>query len=163
MRSESKANFFISNRQLIQDLAINTGTTAVPVWSKICTTSEVGIDTDLETQDFYVYCDALQRKLITGANVVLSGTLKIDANSAGDLAILDKVHTLISAGTIEQFNNVEIQFKLLTSVVGGVLTYTTYTADVSMTVSDLGGAAEDVSEFSFEMTLIGTATQSASA
>ena len=154
----NKANFFISNRQLIQDLAINTGTTETPVWSKICTTSEVGIDTDLEEKDFYVYCDALQRKLITGASVVLSGTLKLDVNNAGDLAILDKVHTLLSAGTIEQFNNIEIQFKLLTSVKGGTLTYTTYTANVSMAVSDLGGAAEDESEFSFEMTLIGTAT-----
>ena len=158
-----KANFFISNRQLIKDLAINTGTTAVPVWSKICTTSEVGIDTDLETQDFYVYCDALQRRLITGANVVLSGTLKLDANNAGDLALLDKVHTLLSAGTIEQFNNVEIKFDLLTSVSGGALTYTTYTASVNLSLSDLGGSAEDVSEFSFEMTLIGTASVEASA
>ena len=161
MRSDKKANFFISNRQLIKDLAINTGTTAVPVWTTICTTSEIGIDTDLETQDFYVYCDALQRKLITGASVVLSGTLKLDVNNAGDLALLDKVHTLLSAGTIDQFNNVEIQFDLLTSVAGGVLTYTTYTADVNLTLSDLGGSAEDVSEFSFEMTLIGTATASA--
>lgn len=158
MRSENKANFFISNRQLIKDLSINTGTTDTPVWSKICTTSEVGINTDLETQDFYVYCDALQRRLITGANVVLSGTLKLDANNAGDLALLDKVHTLISAGTIDQFNNVEIKFDLLTSVSNGVLAYTTYTADVNLSLSDLGGAAEDVSEFSFEMTLIGTAT-----
>lgn len=157
------ANFFISNRQLIKDLSINTGTTATPVWSKVCTTSEVGIDTDLETQDFYVYCDAIQRKLITGASVVLSGTLKLDANNAGDLALLDKVHTLLSAGTIEQFNNVEIKFDLLTSVTGGALTYTTYTASVNLTLSDLGGAAEDVSEFSFEMALIGTATESASA
>jgi hypothetical protein len=144
-------------------LAINTGTTAVPVWSKICTTSEVGIDTDLETQDFYVYCDALQRRLITGANVVLSGTLKLDANNAGDLALLDKVHTLISAGTIEQFNNVEIKFDLLTAVSSGTLTYTTYTASVNLSLSDLGGSAEDVSEFSFEMTLIGTASVEASA
>ena len=163
MRSDKKANFFISNRQLIKDLAINTGTTAVPVWTTICTTSEIGIDTDLETQDFYVYCDALQRKLITGASVVLSGTLKLDVNNAGDLALLDKVHTLLSAGTIDQFNNVEIQFDLLTSVVGGVLTYTTYKADVNLSLSDLGGSAEDVSEFGFEMTLIGTATASASA
>lgn len=157
------ANFFISNRQLIKDLSINTGTTATPVWSTICTTSEVGIDTDLETQDFYVYCDAIQRKLITGASVVLSGTLKLDANNAGDLALLDKVHTLLSAGTIDQFNNVEIKFDLLTSVSGGALTYTTYTASVNLTLSDLGGSAEDVSEFSFEMALIGTATVEASA
>ena len=157
------ANFFISNRQLIKNLAINTGTSAVPSYTTICTTSEIGIDTDLETQDFYVFCDALQRRLITGANVVLSGTLKLDANNAGDLELLGKVHTLIGSGTIEQFNNVGIKFDLLSSVSGSTLTYKTYTADVNLSLSDLGGSAEDVSEFSFEMTLIGTATEDASA
>ena len=159
----SKANFFISNRQLIQDLAINTGTTAVPVWSKICTTSEVGIDTDLETQDFYVYCDALQRKVITGASVTLTGTLKIDMNNTGDVAILDKVHTLIGGGEVSQFSGVMIQFDLLSGATGGVLEYTTYQAQVSLNISDLGGAAEDEAEFSFEMQLIGTATEVTSA
>lgn len=158
----NKANFFISNRQLIKDLSINTGTSLSPNYTPICTTSEVGINTDLETQDFYVYCDALQRRLITGANVVLSGSLKLDANNSGDLALLDKVHTLLSAGTIEQFNNVGIKFDLLTSVSGSTLTYTTYEAEVNLSLSDLGGSAEDVSEFSFEMTLIGTATPTTS-
>lgn len=158
----NKANFFISNRQLIKDLSINTGTSLNPSYTPICTTSEVGINTDLETQDFYVYCDALQRRLITGANVVLSGTLKLDANNSGDIELLTKVHTLLSAGTIEQFNNVGIKFDLLTSVSGSTLTYTTYEAEVNLSLSDLGGSAEDVSEFSFEMTLIGTATPTTS-
>lgn len=157
-----KANFFITNRQLIKDLSINTGTSLIPSYTTICTTSEVSINTDLETQDFYVYCDALQRRLITGANVVLSGTLKLDANNSGDIELLSKVHTLISAGTIEQFNNVGIKFDLLTSVSGSTLTYTTYEAEVNLSLSDLGGSAEDVSEFSFEMTLIGTATPTTS-
>lgn len=156
-------NFFISNRQLIKDLAINTGTTANPVYTKICTTSEVNISTELESKDFYVYCDALQRKLITGAAVMLSGTLKLDVNNDGDLAILDTVHTLIADGEISQFNGIGIQFKLLTGVNNGTLEYTTYQATVSLSVSDLGGAAEDESEFSFEMTLIGTASVIASA
>ena len=157
------ANFFISNRQLIKNLSINTGTSLAPSYTPICTTSEIGINTDLETQDFYVYCDALQRRLITGASVVLTGTLKLDANNAGDIALLSKVHTLLSAGTIEQFNNVEIKFDLLSTVSGSTLTYKTYKADVNLSLSDLGGAAEDVSEFGFEMTLIGTATEDASA
>ena len=156
-------NYFISNRQLITDLAINTGTTQNPEYTPICTTSEVNISTELESKDFYVYCDALQRKLITGAAVMLSGTLKLDANNKGDMAILDTVHTLIGEGTIEQFNGIGIQFNLLTGVNDGVLEYTTYQAVVSLSVSDLGGAAEDESEFSFEMTLIGTATEVASA
>lgn len=156
-------NFFISNRQLITDLAINTGTSSNPTWTKICTTSEVNINTELESKDFYVYCDALQRKLITGANVMLSGTLKLDVNNNGDIALLDTIHTLISEGTISQFNGIGIQFKLLTGVNNGVLEYTTYQATVNLSLSDLGGAAEDESEFSFEMTLIGTASVIASA
>ena len=94
---------------------------------------------------------------------MLSGTLKIDVNNAGDIAILDKVHTLIGDGEISQFSNVLIQFDLLNGESNGVLEYTTYQAQVSLSVSDLGGAAEDESEFSFEMQLIGKATEVASA
>lgn len=156
-------NWFINNRELIKNLAINTGTTAVPVYTPICTTSEVGIDTELEEKDFYVFCDALQRKVITGASVTLTGTLKLDVNNVGDIAILDKVHTLIGDGEVSQFSNVEIQFELLSGESGGVLEYTTYQANVSLSVSDLGGSAEDESEFSFEMQLIGKATEVTSA
>lgn len=156
-------NWFISNRELIKDLSINTGTTENPVYTPICTTSEVSVSTELESKDFYVFCDALQRKLITGATVMLSGTLKIDVNNDGDIAILDTVHTLIGEGEVSQFSNVGIQFKLLSGATNGTLEYTTYQATVSLSVSDLGGAAEDESEFSFEMQLIGTATEVASA
>lgn len=155
--------WYISNRELIKNLAINTGTTEVPVYTPICTTSEVGVDTELEEKDFYVCCDALQRKVITGASVVLTGTLKIDMNNTGDIAILDKVHTLIGDGEISQFSGVMIQFDLLSGATNGVLEYTTYQAQVSLNISDLGGAAEDESEFSFEMQLIGTATEVTSA
>ena len=156
-------NWFISNRELIKNLAINTGTTEIPVYTPICTTSEVSVSTEFESKDFYVFCDALQRKIITGANVMLSGTLKVDVNNDGDIAILDKVHTLIGDGEITQFSNVGIQFDLLSGVSGGILEYTTYQATVSLSVSDLGGAAEDESEFSFEMTLIGKAIEVTSA
>ena len=156
-------NWFINNRELIKNLAINTGTTQNPSYTTICTTSEVGVETDLEEKDFYVFCDALQRKVITGASVKLTGTLKLDVNNTGDLAILDKVHTLIGDGEISQFSNIGIQFDLLSGATGGVLEYTTYQATVSLSVSDLGGAAEDESEFSFEMQLIGKATEVASA
>ena len=156
-------NWFINNRELIKNLAINTGTSANPVYTTICTTSEVKVDTELETKDFYVFCDALKRKIITGASVILSGTLKLDVNNTGDIAILDKVHTLIGDGEVSQFTNVGIQFDLLSGVSGTTLEYTTYQANVSLSVSDLGGNAEDESEFSFEMQLIGTATEVASA
>jgi hypothetical protein len=156
-------NWFINNRELIKNLAINTGTSGSPVYTPICTTSEVQVATDLESKDFYVFCDALQRKIITGASVALTGTLKLDVNNTGDIAILDKVHTLIGDGEVSQFSNIQIQFDLLSGATGGVLEYTTYQADVSLSVSDLGGAAEDESEFSFTMTLIGKATEVASA
>lgn len=156
-------NWFINNRELIKNLAINTGTSQDPVYTPICTTSEVGVDTELEEKDFYVFCDALQRKVITGASVVLNGTLKLDVNNTGDIAILDKVHTLIGDGEVSQFSNIGIQFDLLSGVNNGVLEYTTYQANVSMNISDLGGAAEDESEFSFEMQLIGKATEITSA
>lgn len=154
--------WYISNRELVKNLAINTGTTDVPVFTKICTTSEIGVETELEEKDFYVFCDALQRKLITGASVTLTGTLKLDVNNAGDLAFLDKVHTLIGDGEVSQFSGILVQFDLLSGVSGSTLEYTSYQAQVSLNLSDLGGAAEDESEFSFEMQLIGKATEIAS-
>lgn len=155
-------NWFISNRDLIKNLAVNTGTTSSPTYTTICTASEIAIDTDLEEKDFYVFCDSLQRKIVTGASVVLSGTIKLDVNNAGVLDLLGDIHSLISAGTISQFNNKQIKFDLLTGVENSVLEYTTYTANATLSLSDLGGNAEDESEFGFEMTLIGTATVASS-
>lgn len=155
-------NWFISNRDLIKNLAVNTGTTSSPTYTTICTASEIAIDTDLEEKDFYVFCDSLQRKIVTGASVVLSGTIKLDVNNTGVLDLLGDIHSLISAGTISQFNNKQIKFDLLTGVENNVLEYTTYTANATLSLSDLGGNAEDESEFGFEMTLIGTATVASS-
>ena len=155
--------WYISNRELIKNLAINTGTTQNPVFTTICTTSEIGVETELEEKDFYVFCDALQRKLITGASVTLTGTLKLDVNNAGDIAFLDKVHTLIGDGEVSQFSGILVQFELLSGVSGSTLEYSKYQAQVSLNLSDLGGAAEDESEFSFEMQLIGKATEITSA
>jgi hypothetical protein len=151
--------WYINNRELIKNLAINTGTTDSPTYTNICTTSEIGVETELEEKDFYVFCDALQRKVITGASVTLTGTLKLDVNNAGDIAFLEKVHTLIADGEVAQFSGILIQFDLLSGVNNGVLEYTKYQAQVSLNLSDLGGAAEDESEFSFEMQLIGKGTE----
>lgn len=151
--------WYINNREVIKNLAMNTGTTEVPVYTTICTTSEIGIETELEEKDFYVFCDALQRKVITGASVTLTGTLKLDVNNTGDIAFLDKVHTLIADGEVAQFSGVQIQFDLLSGVSNGTLEYTTYQAQVSLNISDLGGAAEDEAEFGFEMQLIGKGTE----
>ena len=151
--------WYINNRELVKNLAINTGTSQNPTFTPICTTSEIGVDTSLESKDFYVFCDSLQRKVITGASVTLTGTLKLDVNNIGDIAFLDKVHALIGDGEVAQFSGVQVQFDLLSGVTNGALEYTTYQAQVSLNISDLGGAAEDESEFSFEMQLIGKGTE----
>ena len=146
--------WYINNRELVKNLAINTGTSQNPTFTPICTTSEIGVDTSLESKDFYVFCDSLQRKVITGASVTLTGTLKLDVNNIGDIAFLDKVHALIGDGEVAQFSGVQVQFDLLSGVNNGTLEYTTYQAQVSLNISNLGGPAEDESEFSFEMQLM---------
>ena len=156
------ANYFVNNRQVIPELAINTGTSQSPSYSNLCVSSEIGITTDLETQDFYVFCDALKRYITTGADVGFTATVKLDIQSAGVREILSKVNTLISTGAVSQFSNVMIKFQLLTGISEDTLTYETYTATANMTVSDLGGAAEDASEFSIELKLNGPATAAAS-
>lgn len=149
---------FINNRQLIKDLGINTSSTSTPTYTTVCCASEIGLNTDVETQDFYVFCDAIQRHLTTGLNIVLNTTIKVDVENAGVLALLAKVHTAIKDGTVTQFNNVQIQFVVLSGYTNGAFEYTTYSANANITISDLGGAAEDVSEFAVEFQLNGTAT-----
>lgn len=149
---------FINNRQLIKELGVNTSATSTPTYTNVCCASEIGLNTDVETQDFYVFCDAIQRHLTTGLNIVLNTTIKVDVENAGVLALLGKVHTAIKDGTVTQFNNVQIQFSVLSGYTNGAFEYTTYTANANITISDLGGAAEDVSEFAVEFQLNGTAT-----
>jgi hypothetical protein len=155
--------FYISNRDFIKNLAINTGTTSSPTFTTMCTASELGLETDMETKDWYVFCDSLQRRLTTGASVTLTGTIKLDVNNAAISNLLGDVHTLIADGEIAQFNNKLIQFELLTGVNNGVLEYTKYQVQTNFTLSDLGGAAEDEGEFSLEMTFNGTASEVTSA
>lgn len=156
------ANYFVNNRQLISELAINTGTTANPVYSPLCVSSDIGLNTDIEEQDFYVFCDALKRYVTTGADVGFNATVKLDIQSAAVQEVLSKVHSLIKDGTINQFSNVMIKFSLLSGISDNTLEYTTYTANANMMVSDLGGAAEEVSEFTVELKLNGKATTTTS-
>lgn len=151
-------NYFVNNREIIKDLAINTGTTETPTYSPLCVTSEVEFTTELEQTDFYVFCDAIQRHLITGANLGMECTVKLDINNVAIQNILAKVHTLLSSGTIAQFNNAEIKFSLLTGVDSNVLEYTTYKVNASLLFEDLGGAAEEEGEFSLTISINGKAT-----
>ena len=153
------AEFYVTNRDLIKNLSINTGTSLSPSFTPLCTTSELSLETSFEEKDWYVYCDAIKRSIITGVAMSLSGTIKIDVNNTAITTILGKVHTLLASGTISQFNNIEAKFDLLTGVNGGVLEYTKYQVNVKLTLESLGGSAEDEGSFGFTMTINGTGTQ----
>lgn len=151
-------NWFLNNREVIRNLAINTGTSSVPAYTPFCTTSEVGLTTDFEEKDFYVFCDAIQRSIITGAKLTINATVKIDMNNDAIVAMLGNLHTLITNGTVAQFNSVMVQFELITNVAENVLTYTKYNVPVNMKISDLGGAAEDEGEYTIELVINGKGT-----
>lgn len=148
--------YYVTNRDVIKNLALNTGTTAVPVYTTMCTSSEVSLNTDFTEQTFFVFCDAIQRSVKTGVAITIEGTVKIDINNAAITKVLGDLSTLITSGTVSQFNNQMVKFDLLTGVNSTVLTYTTILANTSFSLESLGGAAEDVAEFAFTMTINGT-------
>lgn len=151
-------NWFLNNREVIRNLAINTSTTTTPTYTQFCTTSEVELDSELEEKDFYVFCDAIKRSIITGAKLTLKGTIKIDMNNAAVVSMLGDIHAILKSGTVSQFNNVQVQFDLIEKVTTNVLTYVTYDVPVSLKLTSIGGAAEGEGELAFEMTIIGKGT-----
>lgn len=150
-------NWFITNREFIKGLAFNTGTSSTPSFTEACTSSEISLETVYEEKNFYVFCDAIQRTVLTGGSLKLTGTMKLDLNNTANITLLDKIHTFIEDGEISQFNDV-IQFQLLSGVNNSTLTYTKYQAPVVIKMSDLGGNAEDEAEFSYELSLQGKGT-----
>ena len=149
--------WYINNRDLIKGLAFNTGTSSTPAFTEACTSTEISLETDYNENTWYVFCDAIQRRLLTGVGMTLTGTLKLDVNNTADRALLTKIHTLIASGTLSQFNDV-IQFELLSGVTTNTLTYTKYQANAVIKLSGIGGAAEDVAEFEYEIGIQGTPT-----
>lgn len=150
--------FYVNNREVIKNLSLNTGTSSAPEFTAMCTTTEVGLTTDFEQQDWYVFCDAIQRSLITGVAMSIDTTVKIDMNNSAITAILGDLHTVIKNGSVAQFNNQLVQFELLTGIEAGVLTYTKYKVPVVLNFSDLGGAAEDTGEFALTIVINGKGT-----
>lgn len=151
--------FFVSNREVIKDFAINTGTADSPTYTTVCSMSSMDLGLDLNEETFYVFCDALQRAVITGASLTINANVKIDMENAGIVQLLGDVSSLLTAGTVTQFNNVLTQLKLLTGLSSGSLTYTTISAlPVNIKLTSLGGDAEGVGEFDLEMNVIGTGT-----
>ena len=147
--------FYMSNRDLIKGLSLNTGTSSAPVFTEMCTTTEVTFNTELEQQDFYVFCDAIQRSIITGVAMSIETTVKLDINNAAIKELIGKIHTLLKDGTIAQFNNQLVQFELLSGVQEGVLEYTKYKVPCVLNFGELGGAAEDSAEFSLTIVING--------
>ena len=145
----------MNNRELIKNLSLNTGATDSPTFTSMCTTSEVTLNTEFEEKTFYVFCDAIQRAVLTGVAMGLDTTVKIDVNNTAIQGVLGDIKALISDGTIAQFNNQLIQFDLLTGVNTGVLEYTTFKVPANLKISELGGAAEDEGEFGLEITFNG--------
>lgn len=153
--------YYVTNRDVIKNFTFNTGTSSSPVFTNMCTASELTLNTDFNEQTFYVFCDAIQRAIKTGVALTIEGTIKIDINNAAIQKVLGDIGTLITSGTISQFNNQLVKFDLLTGVNNSVLTYTTYIVSVSYSLESLGGPAEDVGEFAISMTINGTGTVSA--
>lgn len=148
--------YYVDNRNVIKNFAFNTGTSANPTFTTMCTATELSLNTDFETQDWYVFCDAIQRSIKTGVALTIEGTIKIDINNSAIRKVLGDVGTLITTGAISQYNNQLVQFELLTGVNNSVLEYTKYKASVSYSLESLGGSAEDVGEFAITMTINGT-------
>lgn len=153
--------YFVTNRDVIKNFSFNTGTSNAPVFTNMCTATELALNTDFTEQTFSVFCDAIQRSIKTGVALTIDGTIKVDINNKAIETVIGNIHTLITSGTISQFNNQLVKFDLLTKVSGGVLTYTTYIVAVSYSLESLGGSAEDVAEFAITMTINGTGTVSA--
>lgn len=151
--------FFVSNREVIKDFGINTGTADSPSYTTICSMSSMDLGLDLNEETFYVFCDALRRAVITGASLTINANVKIDMDNSAIVQLLGDVSTLLTSGTVSQFNNVLCSLKLLTSLTSGVLTYTTIQAlPVNIKLTSLGGDAGGVGEFDLELSIIGTGT-----
>ena len=147
--------FYLSNRDLIKGLSLNTGTSSVPAFTELCSITEITLNSELEQQDFYVFCDAIQRSIITGVAMSIETTVKLDINNSAIKELIGKIHTLLKDGTIAQFNNQLVQFELLSGVKEGVLEYTKYKVPCVLNFGELGGTAEDASEFSLTIVING--------
>lgn len=152
------AEYFTNNRQLIKDLKINTGSTDKPTWSSLCCASEMTLNMDVNSDDFYVWCDAVQRHIQSGMALTLETTLKVDAENEGIQSILTKIQTAMTSGSLVTLDNVQIKFDVLKSYATNTLTYETYTATATMVVEALGGSAEDSAEIGVTFNINGPLT-----
>lgn len=152
------SEFYTNNRQVIKDLKINTGSTGTPTWSSLCCASEISLNLETDSEDFYVFCDAIQRHIPTGMNVALNTTIKIDAQSAGVQHLLSVIQGALTTGAIATLQNVGIKFDLLTGYDTNALTYTSLTGEANIQFDELGGEAEGSAEVGVTFNINGTLT-----
>lgn len=157
------AEYYTNNRQVIKGLQINTGTTSSPTWSNLCCASDIALSIDTESDDFYVFCDSLQRHILTGINAQITTTIKIDAQSAGVQGILAKIQSALTSGDVGVLENIQIKFDLLEGYSTDTLTYETLYAMTNLSIDELGGAAEGSAEVGITFNINGTLSTSASA
>lgn len=156
------AEYYTNNRQVIKDLKINTGTSAVPVWSSLCCASDITLNLDTNTEDFYVFCDAIQRHLPTGLNASIATTLKVDAQNDGVKGILGNIQSALTNGDVSVLEGIGIKFDLLTGYNTNALTYTTLTGEANITIDSIGGSAEGSAEIGVTFNINGTLTSGGS-
>lgn len=140
------SEYFTNNRQVIKDLKINTGSSGSPTWSSLCCASDITLNLDTDTEDFYVFCDSIQRHLPTGLNASIETTLKVDAQNAGVQAILGNIESAMTNGDVSVLENIGIKFDLLTGYNTNALSYDTLTGTANLTIDSLGGSAEGSAE-----------------
>lgn len=152
------SELFTNNRQVIKELKINTGSTGTPTWSTLCCASEITLNIDTNSEDFYVFCDSIQRHLPTGLNASIETTLKVDAQSEGVQAILGKIESAMTSGDVSVMQNVGIKFDLLTGYSTNALSYATLTGEANLSIDSIGGSAEGSAEIGVTLNINGTLT-----
>lgn len=155
------AEYFTNNRQVIKGLAINTGTASSPTWSNLCCASDITVGVETESDDFYVFCDFVQRHLLSGINATIQTTLKVDAQNTGVIGILTRLQTALTSGSLATLENVEIKFDMLSGYDNSTLTYSTYYATANLSLDDLGGSAEGSAELGVTFNINGTVSTTA--
>lgn len=147
--------FYINVRQIFKNLGLNTGTSASPEFTTLCTLSEITCSIDWEQKDWNVACDAIKRALLTGVGVTFKTTVVIDMNNKAVKMPLKGLHTILGQGEIQQFNNQVIQIEVLDDITDGILTYKKYQLPAILKFSELGGAVEDEGKYTLEIIVNG--------
>lgn len=152
------SELFTNNRQVIKELRINTASSGTASYSPLCCASDITLNLDTNSEDFYVFCDSIQRHLPTGLNASIETTLKVDAQAPGVQAILNRIQSALTSGDVSVLQNVGIKFDLLVGYETNTLSYQTLTGEANLTIDSVGGSAEGSAEIGVTFNINGTLT-----